>query len=63
MKSRPDLLRSCLRIHDKGQELLEVILEPWARDYWLPPHEVVVVTTTAAVEPKQGQRNGHPDDL
>jgi hypothetical protein len=30
MKSRPGLLRSCLRIHNKGQELLEVILERWA---------------------------------
>jgi len=29
MKSRPGLLRSCLRIHNKGQGLLEVILEPW----------------------------------
>lgn len=54
MKSRPALLRSCLRIHSKDQELLEVILEPWGRDYWLPPHQVMVVTNNATVEPKLG---------
>ena len=28
MKSRPGLLRSCLRIHNNGQELLEAKLIP-----------------------------------
>lgn len=37
--------RSCLRLCNDGVERLEVVLEPYGRDYWLNPGETLVVHT------------------
>jgi hypothetical protein len=40
-------------VHNGGDELLELWLEPFGQDYWLRPGEVVTVTS-------YGEWDGHP---
>ncbi|WP_212829700.1 hypothetical protein [Catellatospora sp. TT07R-123] len=34
-----------LRVENCGDELIELVIEPYGRDYWLKPGEGVLVTT------------------
>ncbi|GAA1027564.1 hypothetical protein GCM10009557_09410 [Virgisporangium ochraceum] len=53
--------RANLRIHNQGAEVVEVVLEPWARSYWLQPSEAFVVTTIGR-EPGSWPGTTYPDE-
>jgi hypothetical protein len=53
--------RASLRIHNQGAELVEVVVEPWARSYWLQPREAYVVTTIGS-ELGSWPGTTHPDE-
>ncbi|MGA5132960.1 hypothetical protein QZH56_33065 [Streptomyces olivoreticuli] len=37
-----------LRVHNRGEELLELVLEPYGSDHWLVPGETFVVWTVGS---------------
>lgn len=49
----PNAPRSHLRIQNGDDNLLELVLEPYGRDYWMRPGEVFIITTV-------GSDQGHP---
>jgi hypothetical protein len=51
-----------LRIENSSNELLEVVLEWYGRDYWLKPDEVVVVTTVGNDGPRTWSGTTRPDE-
>ncbi|MEN3616203.1 hypothetical protein AAH979_42910 [Plantactinospora sp. ZYX-F-223] len=40
-----DLPEARLRVQNHGDELIELVVEPWGRDYWLKPGQGTLVTT------------------
>ncbi|KQV12039.1 MULTISPECIES: hypothetical protein [unclassified Kitasatospora] len=50
-----------LRVHNDGEELLELVLEPYGSDHWLAPGETFVVWTfgSASDRPWSGTNCGN----
>ncbi|MEV6669509.1 hypothetical protein [Streptomyces sp. NPDC051162] len=50
-----------LRVHNKGEELLELFLEPYGSDHWLSPGETFVVWTFGSADgpPWSGTTHGN----
>ncbi|GIF63372.1 hypothetical protein Ais01nite_14070 [Asanoa ishikariensis] len=51
-----------MRLQNSGATLLELVIEPWGRDYWLRPGEVFVVSTAASPDDNLYPGTTHPDE-